>query len=330
MPRLRTVLIPIGALGVAVAGWTAIWHWGSSRAEDLIQRWLAAEAANGRVIECQSRTSGGYPFRLEINCLKPVVELRDETRPYRTFRFERLHVVSQIWSPGHVIAEATGPMVIVAENDPSVTTATWRLAQASAQLAIGGYDNSNSVIEQLAVTRDGQPLIRAERAEFHTRPNRTDPISVDIVTSFKQALFGQQTGGPVDAELQAIARKLLRTPSRPQILPLPQWQAAGGALDIVLLRVQQGAALGQAKGTIRLTPDGKPDGDLELRVANIDAAIDAAGLRPSLGPIAIGALAMASRPTDIDGRPARLFNLRANDGRLQIGPLRLALPSLLP
>jgi hypothetical protein len=330
MPRLRTILIPVGTLAVAVAGWTAVWHWGSTRAEDLIQRWLAAEAANGRVIECQNRTSGGYPFRLEIDCAKPVVELRDETRPYRTFRFERLKVVSQIWSPGHVITEATGPLTMVSEGDPSVVTANWRLAQASAQLAIGGYDSSNSVIEQLVVQRDGQPLLRAERTEFHTRPNRTDPISVDIVANLKQALFGAQTAGPVDAELQVVARKLLRTPSRPQVLPLPQWQAAGGALDIVLLRVQQGAALGQAKGVVRLTPDGKPDGEIELRVANIDAALDATGMRASLGPLAAGALTMASRPTDIDGKPARLFNLRAADGRLQIGPLRLALPSILP
>jgi hypothetical protein len=330
MPRLRTVLIPIAVLGVAVGGWTAVWHWGSGRAEDLIQRWLAAEAANGRVIECGRRTSGGFPFRLEIDCAKPVVELRDETRPYRTFRFEHLKVVSQIWAPGHVITEATGPMTIVTEADPSVTTARWRLAQASAQLVIGGYDNSNSVIEQLVVERDGQPLLRAERTELHTRPNRTDPVSVDVVASLKSALFGQQAGGPVDAELQVVARKLLRTPSRPQVLPLPQWQAAGGALDLVLLRVQQGQALGQAKGVIRLTPDGRPDGEVELRVANLDAALDASGLRASLGPLAAGALAMASRPTDIDGRPARLFNLRASDGRLQIGPLRVPLPTLLP
>lgn len=330
MPRLRTILIPVGVLAAAAAGWTAVWNWGANRAEDVIQRWLAAEAANGRVIECAERNRGGFPFRLEITCMKPVVELRDEVRPFQTYRFEQLKVVSQIWSPGHVIADATGPMTVVSEGDPAVITATWRLAQASAQLAIGGYDNSSSVIEALAVSRDGQPLVRAERGEFHTRPNRTDPVSVDIVANLKAALFGAQSSPPVDAEIQLIARKLLRAANRPQILPPRQWQAAGGSVDVVLLKVTQGSATGQAKGTLRLTVDGKPDGEIELRVANIEAALEASGLRASLGPIAAGAVTMASRPTDIDGRPGRLFNLRATDGRLQIGPIRIPLPTLLP
>ncbi len=49
---------------------------------------------------------------MEITCTKPTVELRDEARPYQTYRLERLKVVSQIWSPGHVISEWTGPMVV--------------------------------------------------------------------------------------------------------------------------------------------------------------------------------------------------------------------------
>jgi hypothetical protein len=330
MPRLRTILLPIATIGAVAAAWTGIWHWGSNRAEDVIQRWLAAEAANGRVIQCENRTRGGYPFRMEITCTKPVIELRDEARPFQTYRFERLQLVSQIWSPGHVISEATGPMTVVMEGDPSVIIANWKLAQASAQLAIGGYDNSSAVVDGLEVTRDGQPLLRAERSEFHTKPNQSDPVSVDIVSRLKAATFRQQTSPPVDAEIQLIARKLLRTPSRPQILPVRQWQAAGGSIDLILLRIVQGEALGLAKGTLKLTIDGKPDGQIELRVVNIDAALEASGLRASLGPIAAGALTMASRPTDVEGRPGRLFNLRASDGRLQIGPLRLPLPTLLP
>ena len=132
--RLRTFLLPVVVVAAVIGGWSAVWSWGAHRAEDAVQRWQAAEAANGRVIQCAERTRGGYPFRMELTCTRPVVELRDEARPYQTFRFEKLKVVSQIWSPGHVISEWTGPMTVVTEGDPSVTTATWRLAQASAQL----------------------------------------------------------------------------------------------------------------------------------------------------------------------------------------------------
>lgn len=330
MPRLRTILIPVAVLAAAVAGWTAIWRWGADRAEDVIQRWLAAEAANGRVIQCGERSRGGFPFRLEITCMRPVVELRDDARPFQTYRFEGLLLVSQIWRPGHVIAEATGPMTVAIDGDPSVLTANWRLAQASAQLAIGGYDSSSSVVEGLEVSRAGAPVVRAERGEFHTRPNRTDPVSVDVVASLKAAVFGEQPLPPVDAEIQLVARKLLRGPNRPQILPPRQWQAAGGSVDLVLFKIVQGQAEGQARGTLRLDGDGRPEGEIELRVANIEAALNASGLAASLGPLAVGAATMASRPAEIDGRPARQFTLRASEGRLRIGPIGVPLPTLLP
>jgi hypothetical protein len=330
MPRLRTIILPILLIVLLVGGWTAVWNWGSVRAEEVIERWLTSEAANGRVITCGERRNGGYPFRMEITCLKPVIELRDEARPYQTYRFERLHVTSQIWSPGHVIAEATGPMTMSSEANAMVVTGNWRLAQASAKLNIGGYDNSSVVFDDLVVTRDGAPLLKAVRGEFHTKPNQADPLSVDVVSKLTGAVFATQASPPVDTEVQLIARKLLRTASRPQPLSPRLWQAAGGSIDLILLRIAQGDALGLAKGTLRLTSDGRPDGQVELRVANIESAIEASGLRASLGPIALGAVTMASRPTDVEGRPGRLLTLRASEGRLQIGPLRLGLPVILP
>lgn len=328
--RLRTFLLPVVVVAAVIGGWSAVWSWGAHRAEDAVQRWQAAEAANGRVIQCAERTRGGYPFRMELTCTRPVVELRDEARPYQTFRFEKLKVVSQIWSPGHVISEWTGPMTVVTEGDPSVTTATWRLAQASAQLTIGGYDSSNIAVSDLEVLRDGATLVKAAQGELHTRPNRTDPSSIDVVASLKTATTALTGTEPVDAELQMVARKILRSPSRPQILAVRQWQAAGGSVDLVLLRLVQGAALGIAKGTLRLTPEGKPDGEIELRVADVPAALRATGLGATLGPIASGAIMMASRPADVEGRPGRVLTLRAADGRLQVGPIRLGLPTILP
>lgn len=328
--RVRTILIPAAVLAGLVGAWSAVWTWGANRSEDAIQRWLAAEAANGRVIACDERSRGGYPFRLEITCRRPTVELRDEARPYQTYRLEGLKLVSQIWSPGHVISEWTGPMTVATEGDPGIVTATWRLAQASARLNIGGYDSSNVVIDALEVVRDGVSLLKAERAEFHTRPNPEDRLSVDLVANLKGATSAIRPMAPVDAEVQLVARKLLRAAGRPQPLPLRQWHAAGGSVDVVLFRLAQGPALGLATGKLRLTVDGRPEGEIELKVANVEAALQASGLGATLGPVAAGVLTMASRPVEVEGRQGRLLTLRAAGGRLQAGPLGLGLPSLLP
>ena len=329
MPRLRTIILPLGAAALAFAGWTAVWHWGANRAEEMIDRAIASEAANGRVIQCAERSRGGYPFRLELTCTKPVVELRDESQPMRTLRLERLQAVSQIWSPGHVIAEWTGPLTASVEGDPAVYSAQWRLAQTSAQLSVNGFESSNVVIDAFQLSRDSTVLLRATRGELHTRPSPADPVSLDVVANLQGAALGDAVRPPVDAEIQFTARKLLRSPNRPQPLPLRQWQAAGGAIDLVLFRGAQANALAIAKGNLKLTADGKPDGQIELRVANLESAVQANGLGGTVGAIVAG-LNFTSQPTDVDGRPGRLLTLRASDGRLQVGPIRIGLPSLLP
>ncbi len=145
------------------------------------------------------------------------------------------------------------------EGNPSVIQANWRLAQASAQLAIGGYDSSSVVIDDLEVSRDGAMLVKTPRAEFHTRPNRTDPVSIDVVAKFNAATSGLRPMTPVDAEIQFVARKLLRNASRPQPLPLRQWVAAGGRVDLVLLRLAQGPGACRRQG--QYPPDaGRPAG----------------------------------------------------------------------
>jgi hypothetical protein len=329
MPGMRRTLIPVGAFVLALAGWTAAWYWGADRAEALIDKAMASEAANGRVITCGERNRSGFPFRLEITCTKPVVQLVDDSRPTRTIRLEGLKVVAQIWDPGHVIAEWAGPVTASIEGDPSVYSANWRLAQTSARLKIDGYDNANAVVDALEVARDGKVLMRATRGELHTRPHPSDPVSLDVVARLEGATLGDTVQAPVDAELQMVARKLLRAPNMPQPLPPREWRAAGGSIDLVLLRIAQGDALGIAKGDLRLTADGKPDGQIELRVANLENAVRANGLGGTLGAVVAG-LNFTSRPAEVEGRQGRLIVLRAADGRLQLGPLRIGLPSLLP
>ncbi|WP_164133782.1 DUF2125 domain-containing protein, partial [Stenotrophomonas maltophilia] len=77
----------------------------------------------------------------------------------------------------------------------------------------------------------------------------------------------------------------------------------------VLFRVAQGDAVGIAKGNLRLTADGKPDGQIELRVANLESAIQANGLGGTLGAVAAG-LNFTSQATDVEGKPGRLINVR--------------------
>lgn len=321
---LPSIIVPVGLAVLAIGGWTAIWHFGAGRAEAIVDQAIAREAARGRTLACGERSRGGYPFRLEITCTRASVNWNDATR----LELPELKVVSQIWDPRHVIAELTGPMSL-ARSDTSDTQAlslSWRLAQASAVLTLTGYEQASLVLDDPVASRAGERLIAARRADVHLRPKAEEPVSLDVATSLTAATFGTTPGLPIDSQFVGILRNINRTAGRPQIHSLSEWRAAGGAVEITRFRVAQGDAVGLASGRVGLTQDGRPDGRLDVRIANAEAALQATGLGALLGPMGMAAFTFASQPGEVEGRPGRVLTLNARGGAVQIGPLRLPLP----
>ncbi|MEI8146248.1 MAG: DUF2125 domain-containing protein [Alphaproteobacteria bacterium] len=327
---LKAVLIPAGLAATLIAGWTGLWTWGAGRAEELIDRALASEAARGRTITCGERSRGGFPFRLELTCVKPSIAAANELGPQGTARFEKLVLVSQIWEPGQVIMEANGPLVAEA-NGAEIVSASWKLAQASARATLAGFDTASIVFDEVTTTVGGRPTGQAKRAAFHSRATPNDPRSVDIATKLEGATLPLLIGDtPVDAEFQAVARNLLQVVGPGRSANLRTWQQAGGALEITRFRVSQGDMVGLLQGLVRLTPDGRPDGQLELKLSNPDELIRRFGLGRMLGPLGATAIAAASQPADVEGKPGRALQLRAANGALSLGFIRLPLPSIFP
>jgi len=55
-------------------------------------------------------------------------------------------------------------------------------------------------------------------------------------------------------------------------------QAAGGHIDIVQSRIEQGDLISVAAGSLRLNADGRIEGELQMTVAGIERAISALGI----------------------------------------------------
>ncbi|MDQ4060435.1 MAG: DUF2125 domain-containing protein, partial [Pseudomonadota bacterium] len=114
-------------LGLAVA-WSAAWFVLAGRAEALVERWLAAEAAAGRHYACARREVSGFPFRFEVICDKPVARFADSAL---TVAAERLHAVTQVYDTSLFIVEVDGPVTIRLAGGDKGLLARFRLAQAS-------------------------------------------------------------------------------------------------------------------------------------------------------------------------------------------------------
>ncbi len=74
--RLWPVFVPLTLLVALAAVWIGLWFYAAAAAETALAGWRAREAKAGRIYECGSERIGGFPFRIEVRCASPSVELR--------------------------------------------------------------------------------------------------------------------------------------------------------------------------------------------------------------------------------------------------------------
>jgi hypothetical protein len=352
--RWRLALL-LAIVVVAAAGWTGLWSYAAKRADAELAAWRGREAAAGRVVGCGTQRIAGFPFRIEIRCIDPTLNLQASQL---AFGLKDLLAAVQIYQPTLLIGEFTGPLTVANDGRPPDIVADWTLAQTSVHGLPSEPDRVSVVLDKPSVARPASPaaqtLASAEHLELHARQAPRlpqDPPVLDLALDLRQALlpaFAQVPEGPIDAEIAATLRGL--TDLRPKPLPalLRDLQAANGRLDITHARVRQGEIVGVGQGTLSLTARGTLDGQLQLTVAGIEQLMTALGLDKKvgqasqnaldrvapglnldrlLGPrgnaaLAAAGVAMLGQPAELEGRRAVTLPLRFADGVVFLGPLR--------
>jgi len=355
-PRRRWRLALLLAVVVAVAaGWTGLWSYAAKRADAELAAWRNREAAAGRAVGCGTQRIAGFPFRIEIACTDPTLNLQANQL---TFRLKDLLAAVRIYQPTLLIGEFTGPLTVANEGRPPDIVADWTRAQTSVHGLSSEPDRVSVVLDKPSVARPASPaaqtLASAEHLELHARQAPRlpqDPPVLDLALDLRQALlpaFAQVPEGPIDAAIAATLRALKDLRPKPFPALLRDLQAANGRLDITHARVQQGEIVGVGQGTLSLTARGTLDGQLQLTVAGIEQLMTALGLDKKvgqasqnaldrvapglnldrlLGPrgnaaLAAAGVAMLGQPAELEGRRAVTLPLRFADGVVFLGPLR--------
>jgi hypothetical protein len=329
------VLLPFALVVLIGVAWSVAWYFAARRADATITAWIEQEARLGRIYSCGSRGSGGYPFRIEVRCADPAVELA-AVEPPRVLRAKELMGVAQVYQPNLIIAEITGPLSIGEAGQPPLGRADWRLAQASLRGVAGTSQRLSIVLEEVRFERvDGtttEPWATANRFEVHLRRDpgsASDQPVLDLAAQVAGATVpsvAALAGRPFDAEIVALLRGL--TDLRPKPVParLKEWQAAGGRLQVTKFRLEQGEAVAVAAGDIGLSAAGRPDGAFDITMAGFDRLAQDLMGRPQGGTLQFGlmaGLAWLGRPAEIDGRRAVAVPLRVNDGAVYLGRIPL-------
>jgi hypothetical protein len=87
---------------------------------------------------------------------------------------------------------------------------------------------------------------------------------------------------PFDAEVRAALSGLKDLAPKPWPDRFRELQAAGGHMEIVQSRIQQGDLIAVAAGTLALSAQGRLDGELQMTVAGIEKVIPALGIERML------------------------------------------------
>jgi len=324
------------ALVVLAVAWSGFWYFAARNAERVVTAWFEQEARQGRIYTCASRTAGGYPFRIEMRCTDPAVELAN-AEPTRVLKAKELIAVAQVYQPNLIIAEITGPLSATEAGAPAGWRADWRLAQASLRGLAGTPERLSVALDDVKLERAEaartETLAAASHLEFHLRRSPTAPSDKPAIDFAAQVAGATAPGAalladrPLDGEVTAVLTGITDLRPQPMRERLKRWQAAGGRLEVSRLRIQQGEAVAVAAGDLRLSATGRPDGALDITMVGFDRVVQGLAGSGALGGGAqlglMAGLAFLGRPAELDGRRGVSVPLRLTDGVVFLGPLRI-------
>jgi hypothetical protein len=295
-PLWRLFITPVLLL-IAAAAWSAFWFYSASKVDETADAWRAREAKSGRIYDCVSRSVAGYPFRLEVRCDGASVSLISQTAGQAatqtpiTAKLGEILVVSQIYDPKLLIAEFKAPATIAGPGQPSMI-ANWSKARSSVVGLPTAPQRISLVFDDPSIDRTDvsppTPLARAKHIELHGRlvdGSAVDHPNIETVLRIEQGSVQEVhplLAEPFDADVRTILTGLKDFSPKPWPQRFREIQAAGGHVEIVQSRVQQGDLIAVASGSLGLSAEGRLDGELQMTVAGLDKVIAALGIEKML------------------------------------------------
>ncbi|MDB5632555.1 MAG: hypothetical protein JWR49_1410 [Tardiphaga sp.] len=291
--RLWPVFIMPVLVVVLAAAWSAFWFFAASKVDETVDVWRAREAAAGRIYDCANRSVAGFPFRLEVRCSGVSVALLSQTAGQAatqapiTAKLGEILVVAQIYSPRLLIAEFKAPAILSDRGQPAMVV-NWSTARSSIVGLPGTPDSADIVFDDASLDRIvgsvQAPTMRAKHVELHGRIAESSTPEKPVIESVLQLTGGSIQGVhpllevPFDADIRTLLSGLKDFSPKPWPERFREIQAAGGRVEIVQSRVQQGDVISLATGSLGLTASGNLDGELQMTVAGLEKVIPALGI----------------------------------------------------
>jgi hypothetical protein len=263
----------LAALLLIGAGWSVAWFYSARAAQSAVATWREAEARSGLTYQCDSQSTGGFPFRVVMQCTGPTVNVAWDQSTI-IVDAKQIRAVASVLHPNILGVEITGPIWVWEHNEP-VFLANWTQARVT-------IDNTLSRLEHVSVSIDGgqfyrmiqagkQLLLTSEKLEaelgLNTGSDKAGPafdITAHVAGGFLPS--GPEPSRPFQADSTAIVTDIPEDWPKDFSTRLREWQANVGRVVIRSARIQQDDAVAVAQGDVGLNFAGRIEGNLRAGV----------------------------------------------------------------
>jgi len=273
-------------------GWTALWSYAASIANEALTGWLNREAALGRVYACGSQTIGGFPFGIAIRCDKVAAAFKSNHPPFDVSAGE-ITFSAQVFRPTLLNGEISAPVTLADPGQGPAFVANW----SAAWLTLLGLppepervtvDLTKPRLDRTAGPNAGM-IFQADRLEIDGRiiagSARRNPI-IEASGKFTAALapsFHPLLAEPLQAEIDAVMRGFKDFLPKPWPVLFRDMQASGGGIEIKTLRLARSDAALLGAGTFTINASGRLEGELRVTIAGVENIVPLIGVDQLIG-----------------------------------------------
>ena len=292
------MVAPLAAVILLFVLWSVYWYAANSAMQAHAAGQRAQLAAQGFSLACASENWGGYPFRFEFTCTKPVIGFPGG----QTVRSGAILAVAQAYDPLHVIALIDGPSGVALPDNSN-----YSLTHGRAVISVVAQGGGVAQIAAEIPAFNGAGILVANDIQIHTRAAANS--GNDIAVTVEGAVYNSPGKPPLSID-------------RAQLLAM-----LGASHDLTIgdLQFNQNGLKLWGKGTLNLDAEKRIEGriaaqtnDLGRLLAVLDPHIDLADRDRATLKAILGLL----------GKEAKA-DLVARDGEFYIGPLKVGeLPPL--
>lgn len=337
---MRRILILAAAVALGIAALaTGAWYWAAGRLKGEIAAWQDARAAEGYRIGHGPLRVEGFPLRVAARIADPVVAGPPGGIAWE-WRAPHLVVELVPWAPRRLRLRNEGLNRVAlhgAPGQPPVMPAEVMLDSRGLTLDLfspdAGTQRFEAKVEAAAASTALPPFAAEARTLAVTlllhriAPGDHLTAAAELTATMEGlALPLRGLDQPADGRLEAVLMGAF--PAGPPAVAVPAWRDDGGTVELKQLELSAGGVSLRADGTLALDRAMRPMGAGTAVIRGVSEAIDrlvAAGQMPArdatLAKLMLGGLAT---PAADGGPPVLTLPLSAQDGWVNVGPLRLA------